>query len=221
MVATEKKAPAAGPTTAQNKLMLGYQEKLSTSIKRIMNSFGDSARYIESYKVEGLTGRYSTLPNAKGDEFEKDHQPQNAARDHLGKRPYWKSTTAGKKLQNTGAGWSILVHENRHDEGKTGGGKGSSTLATFKGLITAEEGKFTPTMTPAQKRAATLPILAKELSDDTKAMKKVMKNGLNHKAWRDIKALPISASEKNTLRSNITNQMNSGESQIATQDLLG
>src|SRR5687768_769261 len=85
----------------------------------------------EKYSLEGLPGTYKSMPKPKGDQFTADHQPQAAILEWAAEQPYFKAagiTNLKKRAESrAAAGYAINLHQLRHVDGRTYGGKGNST----------------------------------------------------------------------------------------------
>ncbi len=214
------------------KKLLSLQTEISIALKGMLGSSSGLAKGKERYKLEGLTGTFSTIPKPKGDYLTGDHQPQAAVIKHLALRPYFKPPH-GDDIRNRAAGshaqnaFVINLQGQRHAAGRTYGGKGSATKATFiSSLASAEEkvpsgaSKASRDAIHAKNRKSAVKLLKAELSADVTSMRSVYGKAATDPIWDDLNPFTTgNVKAKSTLVKEIQSQVKRGQSIIAAQPM--
>lgn len=206
--------------------MLTHEVNLSKLITIILGKRVTKATELEIYKLEGLTGTYAGQPKAKGDNFTPDHQPQASALQYAAALPYFADEEKGQKMveharSRAAMGATIFLHKNRHEAGRTYGGKGGGTVSKFKDKVEEVTSKLTSN---AGKRKAVVKLLKVELAADVEWMKdKVLNRTSKDPVWQDInkqaKKLNLEVQAKEELINKTKEQILRGEEILAAQDL--
>jgi hypothetical protein len=220
-VAGIQKANAEDPRLeAMRRDLLSRNVEISGLLSTIVGKDASIGKAKEKYKLEGLTGTYSSIPKPPGDDFTADHQPQAAILQAAAEFDYFSDEgqlvkrAAGRAKE----GVAINLHKIRHEAGRTYGAKGKQTkeafLDTVKGAIKGIKSK------PEQRRIVVSKIKS-DMMDDVKAMQKVAGADVKSPNWADIAAQNVSGTqkEKEGLVSEVRERILSGESQIASQDI--
>ena len=202
------------------KSLHGKEITLSEKLRLLLGSTTTLKDAVEKYKLEGLTGTYSSMPKPPGDEFTADHQPQAAVLQAAAGFAFFKKApnkNMVKKAQNrANDGSAINLHAIRHIKGRTFGSKGAETKNEFiASAAKAVKGKTDD----QEKRNVVVNLLKQELNKDVSAMKTVANKGLKSPVWADIAKLSASKKEKENLYKNIKQQILSGEDKIGAQSL--
>jgi len=202
-----KKMKSEKDNTKSKEELLKKEKEFATILKSILSGTKTSR---DLYKLEGMVATYGTMPRVTGDKLTPDHQPQKSAVIAVGNLPEFKGTKAEAMAKDTNVneGMAINVFHKRHVEGRTYGGKGSSTLSDFKGKLSDELPKLS---TKEAKKDKAIKLLKKELSDDVVEMKEVY-NKTNAEHYSDIKDDPELVKE-------VKQQGKAGEDRIKSQDL--
>lgn len=215
-----KKAESTNKTAQVNKIqqdLLNLNVQISGKLKSLMSGNSDVGTIIDSYKLEGLTGTYSSMPKPTSDILTADHQPQAAILVWAASQSYFpKSSNMAKRADNRAdKGFAINLYETRHISGRTFGTKGDKTKTSF--IDKAK--KQTKGKNNQEKRNIVVNLIKAELYKDVSAMEKIARKNKNHKTWNDIKQLNISQKEKDALISLIRTNILKGEAQMKNQDL--
>jgi hypothetical protein len=133
--------------------LLDYEVTLSQYLSDLLGRTESLKGVKERYLLEGMGGTYASMPKPKGDQFTADHQPQAAILEWAAEQPYFKTAgvTAMKSRASGRAalGYAINVHQLRHVDGRTYGGKGNATKNAF---IKEAEDKTKPKKSYEDKR---------------------------------------------------------------------
>jgi len=181
---------------------------LLTGNKKVGDTF-------ESYKLEGLVGRKSSLPRATGDILEGDHQPQAAllywAAKHL--KPSKSEAWIGGGRANSA--YAILLYKTRHEEG----------LTHHMGIdVSKEEAKINVEPDLTKRRKIVIGALKKALKSDADHMVKNVYNRpySDPKIWDDIHSyseVDLPLDDKKKLVAEIKANVKAGEESIKSQPL--
>ena len=195
--------------------LLDKNVELSQKLKTLMSRNKDVGETINIYSLEGLTGTYSSIPQATKDCLTPDHQPQAAILEWAANQSFFGTTSnmAKRAARRAKQGYAINLHETRHRAGRTYGGKGTATKNKF---IATVKDNLKGVTTNQEKRNITVDLIKDELREDVNEMKKVINKKEN---WSDINALAIPAKEKTKLINTIKNNIDRGEQQMLNQDL--
>jgi hypothetical protein len=201
--------------------MLKLQKEMSESLKGMLGKKSDLAAARARYKLEGLTGTFATIPKPTGDDLTGDHQPQAAVIKLLAGRDYFRKYDEGKEMLHRAQGhanngYVINLYAARHAEGRTFKSKGGKTKKDFEAAVDGIEKKETD---PAELRKKTVDLLKGELSEDVRVMRGVYKDNPKDPIWVDLDPYVANDDDKKTLVSEIRNQVNKGESIIASQPM--
>jgi len=200
--------------------LLDYEVTLSQHLSDLLGRTESLKGVKERYMLEGMTGTYASMPKPKGDQFTADHQPQAAILEWAAEQPYFKAAgVSGMKNRANGRaaqGYAINVHQLRHVDGRTYGGKGNSTKNDF---INEAEKRVKTKKSYEEKREVVVDLMKSELKDDVSAMKKVVKKGNTDPVWEDINKEKGSRKEKDTLIDELRDRITGNENTIASQDL--
>ena len=216
-----KKGKKKVPDSKQKK-MKELQAQISKSLKGLLGSKKALAEAKKFYKDEGSAGTYRSLKSGTNPNLERDHQPQKAALKLLANRKYFRSKhgqalRTRAKGDNSPGAYAIFLEKKRHREGRTGGGKGSGTLAEFRKKVETQADKL-PTAPERRKKAVAL--LKADLKRDVGEMRAVYRKGPDNPVWSDID--PLVSGDKNakkTLIKQIRSRVSSGESVMASQPM--
>lgn len=198
-----------------NRQLLEKEVALSGMIKSILGT-GDLDIDQLEYNLEGLTGTYSSMPKPRRDDMTADHQPQAAVLKWSASLPYFRNVAAiqhrvtGRHADNA---YAINLQDIRHKAGRTYGGKSSSTLGSFKERV-IKETKSVPKQ--QDKRNIVVELMKTELRDDVNAIRIVNSDVKN---FEDIKKLNLPEEDEKNLIKKVQNQIDRGESKIASQDM--
>ena len=207
---------------ADQQQMLSLQTELCKHLSKLLGKKDSLAKGKERYKLEGLTGTYSSVPKPTGDYLTGDHQPQAAAIKFLAGRKYFqkpfgndiRNRAGGKHAQNA---FVINLQDARHKAGRTWGPKGGATKTTFENAVT----KMEPgAKDDADRRTRAVDLLKTELSADVTQMRSVYQKGENDPVWSDLD--PILSNDKTAkseLVKEIRGQVNSGLGVMAAQPM--
>ncbi len=202
------------------KTLLDYEVILSQYLSDLLGRTESLKGVKERYLLEGMGGTYASMPKPKGDQFTADHQPQAAILEWAAEQSYFKAAgiTAMKSRANGRAaqGYAINVHQLRHVDGRTYGGKGNATKNAF---IKEAEDKTKPKKSYDDKREVVVDLLKDELKEDVSAMKKVVKKGNTDAVWDDINKEKGTRKEKDELINELRDRLSTNENTIASQDL--
>ena len=214
---------AGQPESARAGLLrsLLYQNaQLSMKVKDVMGSGANLTGISERYGLEGTTGRYYAMPDATGDDFEADHQPQAAVLAYAASLPYFHMPGINRlrrRAANRAAlGWTVNLHQNRHRAGRTYGPAGNATKNDF---INRVHTQTHVSNTPAQNRAIVVNLLKADLSADVTAMRAVANRPVTDPVWADINALGLPAADLQTLHTSIKDRILAAENQLLAQDM--
>ncbi len=205
------------PAPDAQKKLLALSMQISELLARLLASDRDIGKTLEKYKLEGQVGTYATVPKPVGDQLTPDHQPQASvilgAADFFSKR-FGKE--AGEKLADrarsrAAKGYAINLHFVRHVAGATYGSKGAKRDDFQVELANSVKG-----MNEREVKGQTSSLLRTLLQRDVDAIKKVVKTDAN---WTDLTERVSNIDERNKLKKRITDQIISGENQIASQPL--
>lgn len=200
--------------------LLKKNVELSGLLSSLVNSDASIGKTIEKYKLEGMTGTYSSIPKPPGDDFTSDHQSQAAILQAAAEFDYFSEEgelpkrAAGRAKQ----GFAINLHKIRHTAGRTYGSKGKKTKESFL----AEIKKETQVKKKAvEKRRIVVMKIKSELYEDVSAMKAVANTGHDSSNWSDIMSSKLAGKkdDKVKLIQEIRGRILTGESQIAAQDI--
>ena len=202
--------------------LLDQNVELSGLLANLIKDDRSIGKSKEKYKLEGLTGTYSSIPKPPGDDFTADHQPQAAILQAAAEFPYFqemgdKSALAQRAKGRAKEGYAINLHKIRHEAGATYGSKGKGTKADF--LVDIE--KWTAgAKGGAAKRAIVVARIKKDMQRDVQAMRDVVKAKDDSANWSDIMTLKSGTeTEKKELVGDVRGRILSGEREIEAQDI--
>lgn len=185
---------------------------ISNLLKTLLKDDKKVGKIIDSYKLEGLTGTFASMPKPTSDAMTADHQPQASALEWAAKQSYFGTTgnMVGRANNRAANGFAINLSHIRHVAGRTYGKAPADFLAkvakNLKGKTKAQE-----------KRDAVVDALKEELAEDVAAMRVVVTKKEN---WADIDAITdLDKNQKQKLKDDIKNNILAGESQLANQDM--
>ena len=199
---------------------------LSEIIKRIIGSSVNLAGVQQRYALEGLTGQYSSMPEATGDELEADHQPQNSILEYGAAQPYFNEpgiVNLKTRARNRSAlGRAINLHMSRHRAGRTHG-QAAGSSAILAGVRASIDAVTASSDTSLNKRRRVVNILKAELSADVTRIKQVANRAFNGSSpdpvWSDINSLGLSDADRDILGNQIRQATINGENQMAAQPM--
>lgn len=189
---------------------------LSRLLSELVGKDPTIAKELEKYKLEGLTGTYGSMPKPKGDEFTPDHQPQAAVLTAAAKFRFFSPTgeLAERAEGRAQEGFAINLYRVRHALGATYGKKGGETKDAF-----LERVKPLVKNHPAQEqRRLVIDEIRKDLRRDVVAMKLVVRDKYDTPTWADVIKI-AGPKDGPKVVGEIRQRVNSGEDQIANQDL--
>lgn len=191
---------------------------LSQKLRDLMAGDQNVGKIIDSYRLEGMTGTYSSIPNPTSDQLTPDHQPQAAILVWAASESFFGSTSnmARRAAGRAARGYAINLHFNRHIAGRTYGAKGDGTKNAF---ISKANRELRGIRTNQEKRNVVVDLMKDELAADVQKMRDVADRSSKNEVWADIHALDISQAEKDQLIGTIKSNILAGENQIANQDL--
>ncbi|GAB3422920.1 eCIS core domain-containing protein [Niabella aquatica] len=206
---------------------LGRQNmSLSEIVKRVLGSSTDLSGVRQRYALEGMTGQYSSMPEATGDDLEADHQPQNSILEHAAAKSCFNQpgvlNLRNRAANRSGLGRAINLHLNRHRAGRThGSAPGSAAnLARVRNDIDVVAAS---TDTDLNKRRRIVNILKAELAADVSRLTQVANRPFGGSSpdpvWADINSLGLSDPDRDTLGNEIKQAIVSGERQMAVQPM--
>jgi hypothetical protein len=202
--------------------LLTQNVELSGLLAKLVKDDGALGKSKEKYKLEGLTGTYSSIPKPPGDDFTADHQPQAAILQAAAEFPYFlelgdTGSLAQRAAGRAKEGYAINLHKIRHEAGATYGSKGKATKADFIADIT----KWTAGVRgAAPKRAIVVAKIRADMKRDAQSMREVAKAGPDHANWTDIMKINSGTEkEKRELVSQVQERIVSGEREIEAQDI--
>ncbi|MFC4873934.1 eCIS core domain-containing protein [Negadavirga shengliensis] len=215
-----KKAKNVDKQNKTQEKLLNKNVSLSEMLKTLLSGDKEVGTIIDSYKLEGLTGTYASMPKPSKDILTADHQPQASILQWAaGKSFFGKNSNMAKRAAGRAAlGYAINLYETRHSEGRTFKNKGKVTKAAFISFVMTEIGEKKP-KTNQEKRSIVVERIKRELSEDVQTMKAIARRPNKNSVWGDIHALPITEKEKNELIKTIRENITKGEDQIANQDI--
>jgi len=198
--------------------LLRENSRMSFFVKEIMGSSVNLAGIKERYGLEGMTGRYNSMPEATGDQFEADHQPQNSALEYAATKPCFAAPAANMRSRaanRSALGMTINLHELRHRAGRTYGRGLTSSLTSS--IDNASNG----TGNDAAKRTQIVNLLKAELAADVAQMRSVANRPVTDAVWNDLRepALGLSPADQATMRDEISAKILAGQNQLANQDM--
>ena len=200
--------------------LLQYEVDLSQFLSDLLGRTESLKGVKERYLLEGQAGTYASMPKPKGDQFTADHQPQAAVLEWAAEQPYFQAQgiTAMQKRANGRAslGYAINLHQYRHVDGRTYGGKGGATKNEF---IKQTENQMQGKKSYADKREVVVDLLKGELNKDVAAMHKVAGKGESDAVWKDINNEKGTDEEKKELINEIKGRIVNNENVVASQDL--
>ena len=199
---------------------------LSEIVKRVIGSSTDLSGVRERYALEGMTGQYSSMPEATGDDLEADHQPQNSILEYAAGQDCFNDpgivNLKSRAANRSALGRAINLHMNRHRAGRThGSAPGSAAnLASVRSSIDVVAAS---TDTNIIKRRRIVNILKGELSADVSRLTQVANRPFGGSSpdvvWADINGLGLSDPDRDTLGNQIKQAIINGERQMAVQPM--
>lgn len=199
---------------------------LSEIIKRVIGSSTDLSGVRQRYALEGLTGQYSSMPEATGDELEADHQPQNSILEYAAEQESFNQPGIGnlraRAANRSALGRAINLHMNRHRAGRTHGSAAGSAanLASVRSSIDVVSAS---TDSHVNKRRRIVNILKSELQADVNRLTQVANRNFGGASpdpvWADINSLGLADPDRDTLGNEIRQAIINGERQMAVQPM--
>lgn len=208
------------PAPEKQKELLGLSLRICELLTQLVAGDRKIGATLAKYKLEGQVGTYATVPKPVGDQLTPDHQPQASvimgAADFFANR---FNKEIGEKLADrararAAKGYAINLHFVRHVAGATYGSKGMKRDEFRAELADSVKG-----MGEQEVKAQTSRKLRALLERDVQVMKEVVQRDVTDPAWRDIVAEVADKDERAKLKKQITDQVISGENQIASQPL--
>jgi len=199
---------------------------LSDIIKRVIGSSANLAGVQQRYALEGLTGQYSGMPEATGDDLEADHQPQNSALEYAAAQSYFNEpgivNMRFRAANRSALGRAINLHMNRHRAGRTHG-QAAGSAANLASVRSSIDAVTNSTDTSLNKRRRVVNILKAELNADVARLTQVANRPFNGSSpdpvWADINALGLSDADRDTLGTQIRQAIIRGEQQMGAQPM--
>ena len=202
----------------QRDQVLGHYDQLSNLLSQLIGSDQSLASMMARYKIEGLTGKYASVPEVVSDGLEADHQPQKSILMWLSEQPYFQTAKnmQARAANQANQGYAINLHRNRHKEGRTWGNKGSTEKKNFTSWVDA---MVSQEKTDAAKKVVAITFLREVVREDADVIKGVVNRKRSDPVWDDINKSSLTDSEKDQLVEKIRKQVEHGEDIIASQDL--
>jgi hypothetical protein len=135
-------------TTLQDEAALALEQKklqrLDTRMAEVLSKMMGAAPkhpappipQIRKYQLEGMTGPYGVLPEARHDEIEKDHQPQSATLGLVAAMPLFRGRAIQQLARDRAAGGTAInLHKSRHALSRTYGNDGKRTAKDARDAI--------------------------------------------------------------------------------------
>lgn len=218
--AATKKNPEDPKIEVMQRDLLKKNVELSGLLSSLVGRDASIGKTIEKYKIEGMTGTYSSMPKPPGDDFTADHQPQAAILQAAAEFDYFsdEGELAKRAAGRAKQGFAINLHKIRHTAGRTYGSKGKKTKESFLSEIRKEtQGK----KKVVEKRRLVVMKIKSELNEDVNAMQTVANSGPDSPNWSDIMSSKIAGKkeDKERLIKELRGRILTGESQIAAQDI--
>jgi hypothetical protein len=216
VVSKAKKEKDESKKTALEQKLLDLFTTLSDKIRLLLGKEELNKLMSEhKYDLEGLTGTYGSMPKPKSDKFTADHQPQAAIILYAADLKLFKGTAMEKRKSGSHAdtSFAINLHKIRHEEGRTFGNKGKDTKSEF---VTEVEKTINSSKSDNAKKTSIINIIKKDLQEDVKAIRKVIKKKEN---FSDLDELGLEDDQKDEMRKKIKDQVDTGENIIESQPL--
>jgi len=217
-----QRANAQDPSLAKRQQeLLARNEAVAAALKALLGSAELKLEgYFDKYGLEGVVGRYGSMPKPVGDRFEADHQPQKAVLLAAAKMRCFDGTKnlRARAANEADDGFAINLYLQRHRAGRTWGSKGKGTLNEFLDKATVARNDPKVKGNPAAERKKVVELIGSFATADAEFMEvKVLPIDEN---WTDIlKDGPGSAEEKKRQRELITARIKAGELQIKNQPI--
>jgi hypothetical protein len=189
---------------------------LSKLLSTLVGDDPNVGKEVEKYKLEGLTGTFSSMPKPPGDDFTPDHPPQAAV---LVKAARFRFFSPNGQLVERAEGrakegYAINLYKKRHQLGRTYGYKGKETKQDF-----FDEIRPLIKDRPAnEQRQEVIRLMKAALRRDVAAIKQVVRAPYDQPAWDDVTAITKGKKTQEVV-GEIRTRINAGEDQIANQDL--
>lgn len=220
IAAAEKAKPDDPKLQTLQQDLLNKNVEISGLLASLVGKDESIGKAKEKYKLEGLTGTYSSIPKPPGDDFTADHQPQAAILQAAAEFDYFRDEGELVKRAKGRAkeGFAINLHKIRHILGRTFGSKGKKTKGAF--LTEIERDTKSVKSAPAKRRIVVAKIKS-DMMEDVKAMRSVAGADAKSANWADIAGPKAKGTkeEKEALVTEVRERILSGESQIASQDI--
>jgi hypothetical protein len=202
--------------------LLTQNASMAEKVRLILLGAVDFDQIKERYLLEGMTGRYNSIPTPSGDDFEADHQPRAAALAHASQLEMFSRDSGSvgnltrRGANNAALGFAINLHVDRHVAGRTHGRQAGSAglLNTFRSDSNAIENSSD---VPAVKRTKVVDLLKQELSADVAWMQGIYNKNNTDPIWEDIHDLGLSNEDETELINTIRSRVLAGENQMANQ----
>jgi len=200
--------------------LLEKNVEISGLLSSLVGKDESIGKTIEKYKLEGLTGTYSSMPKPPGDDFTADHQPQAAILQAAAEFDYFseEGALAQRAAGRAKEGYAINLHKIRHEAGRTYGSKGKATKESFLSQIrnVTKSVKSAP-----EKRRIVVAKIKTDMMEDVNAIRGVAGAASTSSNWADIAGPKAKGTpkEKEALVAEVRGRIVSGEAQIASQDI--
>ncbi|HEY1287546.1 MAG TPA: hypothetical protein VGF58_04415, partial [Burkholderiales bacterium] len=196
--------------------LLDANVMLSKLLSTLVGEDPAVAKEVEKYKLEGLTGTFSSMPKPKGDDFTPDHQPQAAVLVKAARFGFFSPNGQLSERAEGRAkeGYAINLYKKRHQLGRTYGYKGGETKQDF-----FDEVRPLIKDRPAnEQRQEVIRLMKAALRRDVAAIKQVVRAPYDQPAWEDVAKITKGKKTQEVV-GEIRTRINAGEDQIANQDL--
>jgi hypothetical protein len=208
--------PSPQVVTVQRDIM-SREQQLALILRALVAGIS-AQEFDQRYLLEGHVAAFNAMPVQTNDKMTPDHQPQNAILEHAAELPIFNAPGINT-LRQVAAGrsqlaWTINLHENRHRQGRTYGGRGTGTKNRAVAAITAAHSHHPKDAD--QQRLAVIGVFRTELMADVAAMIAVAQRPATDPVWNDISA---TQQDKETFVARLRSTIVTGERRIANQDL--
>ena len=213
-----KAVPEGTSTTALEAQLLDKMVVLTNKLRLLVGETLPLSNFVDLYNLEGAAGTFASMPKPTGDAFTADHIPQNGLFEVVMELGIFApgSPMANHAAKRTDNGYAMNERNIRHEEGRTYGSAGRATKNSFR---TRANNVMASTQTIQQKKSAIVELIKDDKNADIAAMQSVYGKDLDDEVWADVKNLPMTQADKETLRTRIKNQASAGLTLMNSQNL--